>query len=182
MKAIFLICFSSFLFLNCTSEEIHQDRIELKFNLINQEGIITTEFKNSTQPIFNLQIINNSNDDTYLVSHNLSDENIFKVFSTTELNENSEPLSFGKPFKNAGCEFIGGYPINSDETFYVTLPWIPKEGESENYPSILCNYNFDNDSLTQGIYTTSLDLQFSFQSNGNTISKSIQKEINFSIN
>ncbi|WP_296619512.1 hypothetical protein [Marivirga sp.] len=181
MRSTFLVFFTFFLFFNCTSEEVIQDSVEVKFNLINQEGIITTEFENSTQPIFSLQISNNSNVDIDLVSHNLNDEDVFKVFSIKELNQNSEPLSFGKPFKNAGCEYIGGYPINSDETFNVTVPWIPKESDYENYPSILCNYNFDNDSLPQGVYTTSLDLQFSFQNNGNTISKSIQKEITFSI-
>lgn len=182
MKSTFLICLTSILFFNCTSEEVQNDNIELKFDLINKEGIITTDFKNSSQPVFNLQISNNSVGDVYLVSHNLSEENVFKVFSTTQLNENSEPLSLGKPFENAGCLYVGGYQINSDEIFYVTLPWIPKESEHKNYPSILCNYNFDNDSLPQGVYTTSLDLQFSFQSNGNSISKSIQKEIVFSIN
>lgn len=109
MKTIVLICFTSFLFFNCTSEEILQESIEVNFNLINQEGIISTEFENGSQPIFNLQIANNSKHDVHLVSHNLNDENVFKVFSTTDFNEKFEPLSLGKPFKNAGCYYVGAY-------------------------------------------------------------------------
>jgi hypothetical protein len=102
MRNYILICLTSLLSLNCSPEEVQQNYLDLTFNLINQEGIITSEFENGAQPIFNLQIVNNSKEDVFLVSDNLNDENVFEVFSTTQLNENSDPVSFGKPFKNAG--------------------------------------------------------------------------------
>jgi hypothetical protein len=182
MRNYILICLTSLLSLNCSPEEVQQNYLDLTFNLINQEGIITSEFENGAQPIFNLQIVNNSKEDVFLVSDNLNDENVFEVFSTTQLNENSDPVSFGKPFKNAGCYYIGGYHIKSGDIFSIKLPWIPEENEISNYPSILCNYNFSNDSLRQGVYSTSLDVQFGFQIGKNTVSKAIQKEITFSIN
>jgi hypothetical protein len=87
----------------------------------------------------------------------------------------------GKPFRNAACQYIGAYPIKSGQILDLQLPWIPKENESEAYASILCNYNFANNSLLAAVYSTSLDLHFTFQSMDRAFEKSLQKEIIFTI-
>ena len=159
---------------NENSSEISNLRFELALLNDNQESV--TSFNEDDPIIFRLLIINESDLDVMFTG--FEHEEIFKVYEVSVSGEN--PV--GKPYSNIGCEFIGGYPLGSQDSIMIKIPWIPKSGELEEVHRILCGLNYENPSLEIGSYRTYLNAKFFFNIEGEEyIINAPEKTINFSI-
>ncbi len=171
--AVILICLTLW---SCNKSVNNENLVEFKFQLYNEEGEHATTFVSGENFRFCFSIINNAEDRIFL-SEMYNMENFFEVF---KISDSGEQVSYGKPYDAIFCEYVGGYVINSGETFLVEIPWVP---DQDLHIPILCGLKYDNTQLPVGNYQTIVSPTCSFQKGGEdflTTTSSIN--ISFQIN
>ncbi|MEL7006348.1 MAG: hypothetical protein AAFN93_27020 [Bacteroidota bacterium] len=124
---------------------------------------------------------NLSEEELYLKSFSGMDD-FFRVYQLQPNPETGDLVSIGKPYNAIFCQFVNGYIVPSKGTLKVELPWIPRLADQESYSPILCNYNYNNQPLLKGSYTTGFTSDLSFSNGAETFNLKNQSfEINFKI-
>jgi hypothetical protein len=153
---VILICFTLW---SCDKFKSSDNPVVFEFQLLDEDGEQATEFSYEENFSFSFSIINNT-EDRLVITEMYSMENFFEVF---KIGDSGELVSFGKPYNAIFCEYVGGYLINSGDTFLVEIPWIP---DPDLHIPILCGLKYDNTVLPVGNYQTSVSPTCSFQKGG----------------
>lgn len=150
-NALTILVFVILLF-SCGDQENPNSPIEVKFQLTNPDGKSTTLFQETEEIFFEFEIINNSKKDISLVNIYPNDSCLIRVYQKLE----SDKAYIGSPLKAiVQTVFIDGYPIPTNETFYVKLPWTG----SPTWVSVPNGWRLDqkeNNSLSKGDYFAEL--------------------------
>jgi hypothetical protein len=154
--SVVLICFALW---SCDKSKSIDNLVVFEFQLLDEDGEQATTFASGENFRFSFSIINNMDEDLF-ISEMYDMENFFEVF---KICDSGEIISYGKPYSAIFCEYIGGYTINSNETFRLEIPWIP---DPDLHLPILCGLKHDNIPLPVGYYQTSISSTFTLQKGG----------------
>lgn len=128
--------------------------LDIRFCILNDEGIATNIFKKDSNFFFNLELINIS-DSEIKIAPNFEDADFWLVSNIDKSTD------FGKPYTGTWCEFkLGEKKIIIDPGEKITLncPWyLETNGDDPTYP--FCK-SISGEKLDVGDFYTSMQLNF----------------------
>lgn len=148
--------------------------IELEFNLLDENRIVSKAFKEGENFRFQLILRNNSSSQVNF-KPTFIDKDFFHVFET---KPNGNPASVGTPYESVFCTYVGDhFIISPDSEYRFEIPWNPSEHHCCP-PFCLVNQNAP---LAKGKFRTTINGPFDFIIDGELISINEALNIDFEI-
>lgn len=176
MKSIIICCFCliSILSTGCEKENFNFP-VEFEFQLLDENGVPSTEFQEGQNFQFSLVIRNQSSKDIGYSPSFIGDD-FFRIY---RIDTSEGEVSMGKPYSSIFCEYIGGqFVIPAGDELRLEIPWIPSE---DFCCPPFCKVN-NNSPLPKGNYKTFIEGSFDFVYKGETTTITKRFEIFFTIN
>lgn len=161
LKKTILIFILPTCLINCSSSEFQEDILDFKFRLLDENGRVSTEFREDENFVFSFLIINNSSEGVYFTKFLDMDD----FFTVKKKDDNHETL-VGKPYSSYLCEFIvQDFKISAKDTLKIEIQWQPAHPYRPDVPyysSYFCEVIGDNEMLPTGNYYSDFTSDFEF--------------------
>lgn len=153
-----IILFSIMAISNCQKVESQNPNIRFIFDLLDENGKATTEFKEGENIMFRFLIINGSDKTLHLERNSILSKDFLRVYGVNAFGGKITD-DFGKPYENT-CTMQNGFFIDPRDTLKVQISWIPLSNQH-----FTCILKDENVPLAKGNYLTEFSSTFTFNDN-----------------
>ena len=155
------------------------DSVEIKFCLLNENGVSATKFKEGENFSFYIKMTNHSSDSLEISSQLVG----YLVYNGFCMVMSHDGDSIGLPFRSCNCTLaIRPRPFYKNDYYELTIPWsVDREAFYESGDCTI--YNFNQQNLPKGKYYTKFSHVFWFgiESGGSRRIGPLTFKINFEI-
>lgn len=172
--AFVFILISCITITNCQKVESQDPNIRFSFDLLDENGKSSTEFKEGENITFRFLIINESGRTLHLEQNSLPSKDFLRVYGVSAL-DGKITNDYGKPYEGT-CTMQNGFFIDPRDTLKVQISWIPL-----NNQHFTCILKDENIPLAKGNYRTEFSSTFIFKDNEHQFNLDQSFKIEFKI-
>jgi hypothetical protein len=164
LKPFLLFLLPACLAIGCEKENPDYP-LTFEFYLQGESGINSIVFMEDENFVFNLSILNHSDDTLFFRPQSFNFKDFLRVDKIVDGEEGKEKIDQGKPYR--ACAEIGSISIPPGKTTFV-MPW----KAAKDYIGALSCYGNDQNLLEKGNYHTSFTSSFTFKLRDQTFTTS----------